>query len=153
MQGLTLRQTLIDHVPARLEKIPSGKAELKTAKIRVVAQARTGTPSRLGGQQPPANCSQLEDKPAMPGYDGDRWVELHAYQHSDGTERIALWKALNGQLLAAARAAPDSACSRTRTIADSKPLTLKFGFEDYIEHMMRHLQHMGIRMDDWQSGK
>jgi hypothetical protein len=67
MQGLTLRQTLIDHVPARLEKIPSGKAELKTAKIRVVAQARTGTPSRLGGQQPPANCSQLEDKPAMPG--------------------------------------------------------------------------------------
>jgi hypothetical protein len=56
-------------------------------------------------------------------------------------------------LLAAARAAPDSAWSRTCTIADSKPLTLKFVFEDYIEHMMHHLQHMGIRMDDWQSGK
>ena len=92
--------------------------------------------------------AQLEDKPAMPGYDGDRWVELHRYQQRDWTELIGLWTALNHQLLTAARAVPDSAWSRTCTIDDSEPLTLKFVFEDYLEHMMHHLQHIGIQVED-----
>jgi hypothetical protein len=56
---------------------------------------------------------QIEDKPAMPGYDGERWVALHAYQQRDWRELIGLWQALNQQLLAAAKAGPESAWSRT----------------------------------------
>jgi len=61
---------------------------------------------------------------------------------------IGLWRALNQQLLVAAEAVPNSAWSRTCTIADSQPLTLKFVFEDYIDHMTHHLQHIGIKVDD-----
>ncbi len=61
----------------------------------------------------------------MPGYDGDAWVTLHRYQQRDWYSLIDLWAALNRQLLVAAEAAPDSAWSRTCTIADSEPLTLQ----------------------------
>jgi len=154
MQGLTLLQALLVHVPARLEKIPPAQAELASAPSHWSPKQELGhlLDSAANNHQRIARA-QLEDKPAMPGYDGDRWVELHAYQRRDWTELLGLWKALNGQLLAAARAVPDSAWSRTCTIADSKPLTLKFVFEDYIEHMMHHLQHIRIQMDDLRVGK
>jgi hypothetical protein len=84
----------------------------------------------------------------MPGYDGNAWVKLHGYRQRDWEELIYLWRALNLQLLTAAEAAPDSAWLRTCTIADSQPLTLKFVFEDYIEHMLHHLIHLGIEADD-----
>jgi poly-beta-hydroxyalkanoate depolymerase len=43
---------------------------------------------------------------------------------------------------------PDSDWSRTCTIADSASLTLKFVFDDYLDHMMQHLRHMGVEVDD-----
>jgi poly-beta-hydroxyalkanoate depolymerase len=51
-------------------------------------------------------------------------------------------------LLAAAEAAKDSAWSRTCTIADSAPLTLQFVFDDYVDHMLQHLRHIGVEVDD-----
>src|SRR6266851_1525029 len=53
MQGLTLLQALLDHVPARLEKIPSGKLEPKP--VPMVAEGRTGTFAGLRCQQPSAH--------------------------------------------------------------------------------------------------
>jgi hypothetical protein len=47
-------------------------------------------------------------------------------------------------LLAAAESVPDSAWSHTLTVAGSEPLTLQFVFEDYVAHMLHHLQHIGI---------
>ena len=88
----------------------------------------------------------------MPGYDGERWVDLHAYRQRERGELVDLWKAFNRQLLAAARAVPDAAWSRTCSIGDSQPLTLKFVFEDYIKHMMEHLRHIGIPEDVMKSG-
>ena len=67
---------------------------------------------------------------------------------ADGQEMINLWQALNRQLLAAAEAVPESAWSRTCTIADSSPLSLKFVFEDYIDHMVHHLKHIGVEVND-----
>jgi hypothetical protein len=154
MQGLKLLQALLNDVPARLEKIPSAKAELESNPSRWSPKQELGhlLDSAANNHQRIVR-TQLEDQPAMPGYDGDRWVELHAYQRRHWTELISLWKALNTQLLAAAHAVPDSGWSRTCTIADSGPLTLKFVFEDYIEHMMHHLQHMGIQVDDLRAAK
>jgi len=39
--------------------------------------------------------------------------------------------------------------SRTCTIADSTPSTLQFVFDDYIHHMLEHLRHMGVKVDDF----
>jgi hypothetical protein len=84
----------------------------------------------------------------MPGYEQNRWVAAHAYQRRDWRELIEVWQALNRQLLAAAEAVPDSAWSRTLTVAASEPLTLQFVFEDYVTHMLHHLQHIGIEVND-----
>ncbi len=34
------------------------------------------------------------------------------------------------------------------TIADSAPLTLQFVIDDYLHHMLEHLRHMGVAVDD-----
>ena len=85
----------------------------------------------------------------MPEYDGDAWVALHRYHSRDWQSLIERWAALNRQLLAAAEAVPNSAWSRTCTIGNSKPLTLRFVFDDYIDHMLQHLRHMGVKVDDF----
>ena len=153
MQGLTLLQALLDQVPGRLEKIPSDKSGLRPASSQWSPKEELGhlLDSAANNHQRIVR-TQVEDKPAMPDYDGDRWVQLHGYQNRDWRELVALWEALNQQLLAAAKSVPDSAWSRTCTIADSKPLTLEFVFEDYLEHMMHHLQHMGIQVEDLKAG-
>jgi hypothetical protein len=86
--------------------------------------------------------AQLEESPAMPGYDGDAWVALHGYQSRDWSEIIDLWLLLNRQLLAAARAAPDAAWSRTLTVGGGAPMTLAFLIDDYVRHLAHHLRHI-----------
>jgi hypothetical protein len=149
MQGLTLLRALIDHVPARLEQLPADKVENKPAPAKWSPKEELGhlLDSAANNHQRIVR-TPLEDRPALPGYDGDRWVELHAYQERDWRELIELWRALNLQLLAAAQAVPRSAWQRTCSIAGSAPLTLQFVFDDYLRHMLHHLQHIGIAVDD-----
>lgn len=94
---------------------------------------------------------QLEDKPALCDYDGERWVEIQAYRNRDWRELIQLWSALNQQLLAAAVAVEPENWTRTCTIGGSESLTLKFVVEDYLAHMQHHLRHMRIEVDDLKS--
>ena len=150
MQSLTVMQELIDRLPARLQALPSDKVEHKPAPNAWSPKEELGhlLDSAANNHQRIVRA-QLEDKPAMPGYDGDSWVILHRYQTRNWQSLIELWTALNRQLLAAAEAVPDSAWSRTCTIAQSAPLTLRFVFEDYLDHMLQHLRHMGIEVDDF----
>jgi hypothetical protein len=149
MQGLVLLRSLLSEVPSRLGRLPPKQVELKPAPSKWSPKEELGhlLDSAANNHQRIVR-TQLEDKPAMPGYDGNRWVELHAYQRRNWRELIELWTSLNRQLLSAAEAAPESAWPRTCTIADSEPLTLKFVFEDYLEHMRHHLSHIGIQVDD-----
>jgi hypothetical protein len=87
--------------------------------------------------------AQLEDRPAMPGYDGEAWVRLHDYQSREWPDVIDLWLVLNRQLLAAARAAPDAAWSRMLTVGGGAPMTLAFLVDDYVRHLAHHLRHIG----------
>jgi len=92
--------------------------------------------------------AQLEDNLALPGYDGDRWVALHAYQLREWTDLISLWRNANAHLLAAAEAAPESAWAHTLSVDGSQPITLGSLVDDYVVHMAHHLRHIGIEMDD-----
>lgn len=149
MQALKQLRALINEIPPRLNNFPRPKAELKPSPSQWSPKEELGhlLDSAANNHQRIVRV-QLEGKPKMPGYDGDAWVKVHAYQQRNWQEMIELWRALNQQLLAAAEAAPDSAWARTCTIADSQPLTLKFVFEDYLEHMMHHLEHVGIEVED-----
>jgi hypothetical protein len=149
MQRLGQLRRLITEVPPRLNKLPPSQAEARPSLSKWSPKEELGhlLDSAANNHQRIVR-TQLEDEPKMSGYDGDAWVELHQYQQRNWQEVIELWRALNQQLLIAAEGAPDSAWSRTCTIADSLPLTLKFVFEEYIEHMTHHLKHIGIETDD-----
>jgi len=92
--------------------------------------------------------AQLEDKLALPGYDGDRWVALHGYHLREWTDLIALWRTANAHLLSAAEAAPESAWAHTLSVDGSEAITLGFLVDDYVVHMSNHLRHIGIEVDD-----
>ena len=145
MQSLPRLRALIDQLPPRLTNLSDDQVQRKPSLSKWSLKEELGhlVDSAANNHQRIVRA-QLEDNPRMPGYDGDEWVRLHRYQDRDWSSLIAIWVALNRQLLAAAEAVPDSAWSRTCTIADSAPLTLKFVFDDYVDHMVQHLRHMGV---------
>ena len=149
MQSLLLLRTLVDQLPARLTNLSDDQVQRKRSSSEWSIKEELGhlLDSAANNHQRIVRA-QLEDSPAMPTYDGDQWVALHRYQDRDWSSLIAIWADLNRQLLAAAEAAPDSAWRRTCTIADSAPLTLQFVFDDYLDHMLHHLRHMGVEVDD-----
>ena len=152
MPVLTSLRDLLQRVPDRLKKLSKDTVESKSTPSSWSPKEELGhlLDSAANNHQRIVRA-QLEDNPAMPGYEQNRWVAIHAYQRRDWGELIELWQALNRQLLAAAEAVPDSAWSRTLTVAGSEPVTLQFVFEDYVVHMLHHLQHIGIEVDDIRS--
>ncbi|MGI9104017.1 MAG: DinB family protein [Terriglobales bacterium] len=88
---------------------------------------------------------QNEDSPSLLNYDADVWVERRGYQDEDWKQLIALWAAVNQHLLAAARGIPSSALARSCTIGGA-PMTLGFMIEDYVDHLVHHLQHIGVEL-------
>lgn len=90
--------------------------------------------------------TQQEDDPTLPGYQQDAWVERQGYQERDWKELIALWTALNQHLLHAARRVPPAALTRTCTVGKDPKCTLAFLIEDYVDHMVHHLEHIGVNV-------
>ncbi len=149
MNSVESLRELIARLPERLNAQPSDKVERKPAPNAWSGKEELGhlLDSAANNYQRIVR-TQLEEHPAMPSYSGDAWVALQRYQRRDWKTLIASWAALNQQLLAAAEAAPGPAWSRTCTIGDSAPLTLQFVFDDYVEHMLQHLRHMGVEVED-----
>jgi DinB superfamily len=133
-----------------LETVPAELAELSEAAASAKPSPEKWSPKEELGHllDSAANNHQrivrmlLEDQPVMPGYDQQRWLQVHIYQQREWHELVELWAALNRQLLAAATSVTDSDWTRTCTIAASEPLTLSFVLEDYIAHMSHHLAHI-----------
>ena len=149
MNSLQSLRELIDRLPARLHALPRERVENKPAPEAWSAKEELGhlLDSAANNYQRIVR-TQIEEHPRMPNYDGEGWVALQRYQQRDWAMLIDLWVALNRQLLAAAEVATDSAPSRTLTIGDSQPLTLQFVFDDYVDHMLHHLRHMGVNVED-----
>lgn len=148
MQATESLRTLLEQLPGRLQTLPPATVGDKTPGSWSVKEELGHLIDSAANNHQRMVRGQLEDNPAMPGYNGDQWVALHAYQKRDWQELIGRWTALNRQLLAAAEAVPDSAWSRTCTIGGSQPLTLQFVLEDYIHHMKDHLRHMKVEVDN-----
>jgi hypothetical protein len=148
MQALQSLRTLLESLPARLEALPAETVEYRPLESWSVKEELGHLLDSAANNHQRIVRAQLEDGPAMPGYDGEMWVALHAYQVRGWQDLIETWEALNRQLLAAAETAPEAAWTRTCTIGDSAPLTIQFVFEDYIHHMRDHLRHMKVPIDD-----
>ena len=148
MPELVRLRELIQVVPGRLEHISRDAVEAKATPSAWSPKEELGhlLDSAANNHQRIV-WAQLDDTPALPGYEQNRWILVNAYQSRDWRELIEIWRALNRQLLAAAEAAPESAWSRTLTVAGSEPVTLEFVFDDYVAHMMHHLHHIGIQLE------
>lgn len=142
-------RNILEVVPGRLAKLSGDAVESKPAPSKWSAKEELGhlLDSAANNHQRIVRA-QFDDSPAMPGYEQNRWVAVHAYHRRDWKELIEIWQAINRQLLAAAEAVPTASWSRTLSVAGSQPLTLRFVFEDYLVHMLHHLQHIGIDVDD-----
>ena len=110
IQSLMRLRSLLEHVPGRLAELSDSMAQVNPAASKWSPKEELGhlLDSAANNHQRIVRA-QLEDNPAMPGYDQTRWVALHGYQRREWSELIELWRALNRQLLAAAEAVPDSA--------------------------------------------
>ena len=91
---------------------------------------------------------QREQSPQLPGYEQDAWVERQGYQERDWRELIALWSALNTHLLRASQRVPASAYGRKCSVGGTE-MTLEFVIDDYIDHMVHHLGHIGIAVNEF----
>jgi nitroreductase len=137
---------LISIAPARLAAIPDEAAGQRPAENRWSPKEELGhlIDSAFNNHQRLVRV-QLEEQTALPGYNGDAWVKLHRYQERDWKALIELWRAANSQLLQVADAAPESAWGRACAIGGAKPVTLAFVFEDYLKHLVHHLEHIGVK--------
>jgi hypothetical protein len=149
MPTLSLLRQQLEVVPDRLAELSKEKVESKATPASWSAKEELGhlLDSAANNHQRIVRA-QLQESPAMPGYEQNKWVGIHGYQRRDWNDLIDVWQALNRQLLAAAESVPDSGWSRKLTVGDSEPLTLEFVFDDYITHMLHHLKHIGIETED-----
>ena len=144
-QHLSLLRSLLSIVPEILLALSAERAAVKSSPKQWSNKEELGhlIDSSSNNHQRIVRA-QLEDSPAMPGYDGDAWVALHDYQGREWQSLIELWRAGNILLLSAAEAAKPDSWRRTLTVGGSDLLTLRFVFDDYVEHMLGHLAHIGL---------
>ncbi|MEK6324828.1 MAG: nitroreductase family protein [Acidobacteriota bacterium] len=148
-RGLGQLKSLIAALPIRLAAISRERAAAKPAPDSWSAKQELGhlIDSAANNHQRIVRA-QMEDYLELPGYDGDRWVEMHGYQNREWNDLIALWRAGNSQLLCAAEAAPQNAWTHTLTVGGSEAMSLGFVLDDYVAHMASHLRHIGVDVDD-----
>lgn len=148
-RGLAQLRYALAVLPGRLAAISSERAAAKAAPDSWSPKQELGhlIDSAANNHQRIVRA-RFENNLALPGYDGDRWVELHGYQNHDWADLIALWRAGNAQLVAAAESAPGEAWSHTLSVGGSEPMTLTFVLDDYVDHMASHLRHIGVGVDD-----
>jgi hypothetical protein len=87
--------------------------------------------------------AQVEEQPSLGGYDGNQWVALHNYQAMGWSEIIECWRVLNQQLIRAASMISPRTSNRKLTVGGSSS-TLGFLVDDYLDHLLHHLRHIGI---------
>ncbi|WP_278377635.1 DinB family protein [Chryseobacterium arthrosphaerae] len=75
-------------------------------------------------------------------YNQNVWVKAQNYQNVPTAELIALWKALNYQIVHVVENIPDEALQRTCDTTKTEPqrFTLEYIINDYVDHLQHHLK-------------
>jgi hypothetical protein len=148
MQAFHSLRRILSEAPGRLEQLPDPGRKPASGKWSAKEELGHLLDSAVNNHQRIVRA-QVQSGLSLPGYQQENWVRIHAYQQRDWHELIQLWTALNRHLLVAAEAVPASAWGHCCTV-DGEPSSLQFVFEDYLRHMLHHLQHIGVEVADLQ---
>ncbi len=89
MKAISSMRTILEVVPDRLGKVSRDSVEKKSTPSSWSPKEELGhlLDSAANNHQRIVRA-QFEDNPAMPGYEQNRWVEVHGYQRRDWNELI-----------------------------------------------------------------
>jgi len=85
--------------------------------------------------------TQYEHEPFV-YYDQNEWNKLNAYSHANYLDLIALWRALNQQIVTTLMHIPDEAFSRQCRVSVTQLMPLHELVYDYIGHLEHHLKQI-----------
>ena len=86
---------------------------------------------------------QIEAGQSLPGYEQMAWVGLQHYAEREWAQVLALWFALNEQVVWTI-AHVEQPSLANRGVVAGEPLTLGYLIEDYVAHMEHHLRTMRL---------
>ena len=78
----------------------------------------------------------------FPGYDQDGCIRVQAVQQMPWPALVALWASYNRYLAHVIEYLPEDALQSPCRIGSGEPVTLQFLAEDYLRHLVHHLQQM-----------
>jgi DinB superfamily len=84
----------------------------------------------------------LQGSLEFPGYDQEGCVRVEAVQEMSWLSLIALWASYNRYLAHVIAHLPENALQTQCRIGSSQPVTLQFLAEDYLVHLVHHLQQV-----------
>lgn len=84
----------------------------------------------------------LQGSLEFPGYDQDGCVRMQAVQQMPWPSLIALWASYNRYLAHILAHLPEDALQAPCRIGSSEPVTLQFLAEDYLVHLVHHVQQV-----------
>ncbi len=146
---LSTLRSLLSVAPARLLELDDVTASAKPDSKSWSAKEELGhlIDSASNNHERIVRAKLKEQRSWLP-YNGERWVQLHAYDQRDWAELVNLWHALNHQLLKVAEALVAADWSIALPLDDSEPISLSVLLKEYVEHMQHHLRHIGIGIED-----
>ncbi|GGH28206.1 hypothetical protein GCM10007423_14560 [Dyadobacter endophyticus] len=133
---------LCEHIPALIEAIPVTALESKPTPEKWSKKEILGhlIDSAANNHQRFIRI-QSENEPVI-FYNQNDWVGFSRYNEIATEQLIATWKHYNLHLAAVAKAIRPENLARNGVGRDGQPHTLKWYFDDYVDHMEHHLHQI-----------
>ncbi len=88
--------------------------------------------------------ASLQDALEFPGYDQNGCVRVQAPNQADWNVLVSLWAAYNRYLAPMIAYLPESKLETSGRIGLGEPVTLRFLVDDYLRHLLHHLEQIGV---------
>ncbi|MBO9612799.1 MAG: DinB family protein [Dyadobacter sp.] len=133
---------LCQHIPALLAAVPIAELESKPAPEKWSKKEILGhlIDSAANNHQRFIRI-QSEHEPVI-FYNQNDWVGLSRYNDMEIGQLIATWTHYNLHLVAVAKAIVPENLTRNGVGRDGQPHSLKWYFDDYVDHMEHHLRQI-----------
>jgi hypothetical protein len=87
--------------------------------------------------------ASLADSLEFPGYDQNGWARVQAPEEADWPLLVALWANYNRYLAHVIAHLPPAKLGVLIRVGENEPVTLRYLAEDYLAHLVHHLQQIG----------